>query len=130
MAFCDIDGAMDNAEQYVKFVVRRVLETCSSDIDFFTKFVDPTLRERLTKVVSVPFHRLSYRDAVALLQEEIAKDPSKWEYKDVKFGSDLQTEHERWLAEKKFQSAVFVHHYPRSIKSFYMKDSADGETVD
>lgn len=130
MAFCDLFGAMNNAEGYVQSVVKYALDTCSDDIDFFTKFVDQSLKERLVKLVEKPFHRIAYKDAIKLLQDEIAKDPSKWNYTDVKFGTDLQTEHERWLAETKFQSCVFVHNYPRGIKAFYMKDNVDGETVD
>jgi asparaginyl-tRNA synthetase len=67
---------------------------------------------------------------VALLQQEIARDPSKWAYPEVSFGTDLQTEHERWLAEQHFHSCVFVHNYPRGIKAFYMRDNQDGRTVD
>lgn len=130
MAFCDLFGAMDNAESYVKHVVKYALDSCPTDIEFFTKFVDSTLNDRLTKLVSTPFHRVAYKDAIKLLQDEIAKDPTKWNYTDVQFGTDLQTEHERWLAETKFQSCVFVHNYPRNIKAFYMKDNSDGETVD
>lgn len=130
MAFCDLFGAMDNAENYVKSIVKYALETCPSDIEFFDKFVDKTLQSRLQKLVDTPFQKVSYKEAILLLQTEIAKDPSKWNYTDVKFGTDLQTEHERWLAETKFQSCVFVHNYPKEIKAFYMRDNADGETVD
>ena len=92
-------------------------------------FVDKELLGRLTKLVEQPFARVSYTEAVGLLQAEIAKDPSKWEYPDVEFGKDLSTEHERWLAEKHFQTAVFVYNYPKSIKAFYMRDNDDGKTV-
>ncbi|KAJ1437472.1 asparaginyl-tRNA synthetase, partial [Ochromonadaceae sp. CCMP2298] len=89
------------------------------------------LLARLQKLVDQPFARVSYRSAIALLKVEIAKDPSKWAYPDVTFGTDLQTEHERWLAEVHFGSCVFVHNYPRMIKSFYMRDSdEDPGTVD
>jgi asparaginyl-tRNA synthetase len=130
MAFTDLFAAMTNAEDFVKHVIKHALETCPEDIAFFEKFMDKTLNERLKKLIEQPFVRLPYRDAVTLLQEEIAKDPSKWQYPEVKFGTDFQTEHERWLAEKKFNSCVFVHNYPRNIKAFYMRDNADGETVD
>jgi asparaginyl-tRNA synthetase len=73
--------------------------------------------------------KVSYTDAIKLLQEEINKDKSKWQYPDVVFGTDLQTEQERWLAETKFQSCVFVHNYPREIKAFYMRDNIDGKTL-
>jgi asparaginyl-tRNA synthetase len=130
MAFADLPAAMDNAEAYVKFIISHVLEHCGMDLDFFAKFLDKDLLNRLQKLVREPFVRVAYSDAILLLQEEIHKDPSKWVYPDVNFGTDLQTEHERWLAETKFQSCVFVHNYPRSIKAFYMRDNADGRTVD
>jgi asparaginyl-tRNA synthetase len=85
----------------------------------------------LHRVVEAPFAIVSYSDAIEMLQKAIREDPSKWQYPDVAFGVDLSTEHERWLAEVKFNgSCVFVHNYPRRIKSFYMRDNADGETVD
>ena len=85
--------------------------------------------ERLDAVVNRPFARVRYEDAVVMLQEEIAKDPSKWEYPEVVFGTDLATEHERWLAEEAFGTATFVYDYPKEIKSFYMRDNEDGKTV-
>lgn len=131
MAFADLDSAMDNAEAMLKSVVQDVLEKCPSDLEFFQNFYDKGLKERLQKLVSQPFARVSYREAIGFLQEEIAKDPSKWQFPDVTFGTDLATEHERWLAETKFNSAVFVYNYPKSIKAFYMRDNDEdgGETV-
>jgi asparaginyl-tRNA synthetase len=131
MAFADLDSAMDNAEGMVKFVVKHVLDSCDEDLTFFNKFYDKELKTRLTKVVDQPFARVAYRDAIGFLQEEIAKDPSKWQFPDVEFGTDLATEHERWLAETKFESAVFVYNYPKKIKAFYMRDNDEdgGETV-
>jgi asparaginyl-tRNA synthetase len=108
MAFADLWAAMTNAEAFVKHVIKYAMDTCADDIGFFEKFVDKDLPARLGKVVSEPFVRLAYKDAVVLLQEEIAKDPSKWQYPDVKFGTDFQTEHERWLAETKFQVRLGV----------------------
>lgn len=130
MAFADLWAAMDNAESFVKHVVSYAIRTCSEDLTFFEKFSDKSLTERLNKLVEQPFIRIAYRDAIKLLQQEIARDPKKWQFPDVQFGTDLATEHERWLAESKFKSCVFVHNYPRKIKSFYMRDNADGETVD
>ncbi|KAL7572918.1 hypothetical protein ACA910_004562 [Epithemia clementina (nom. ined.)] len=131
MAFADLQSAMTNAEAMLKFVVHRVLDRCEDDLTFFQSFYDKGLKVRLHKLVSQPFVRISYREAIEYLQQEIAKDPSKWQYPDVKFGTDLATEHERWLAETKFESAVFVYDYPKSIKAFYMRDNDDdgGETV-
>jgi asparaginyl-tRNA synthetase len=131
MAFADLQTAMNNAEQMLKFVVAHVLETCPEDLKFFQGFYDKGLNERLEKLVNQPFVRISYREAVGFLQEEIAKDPSKWQFPEVVFGTDLATEHERWLAETKFDSAVFVYNYPKAIKAFYMRDNDEdgGETV-
>ena len=131
MAFADLESTMENAEQMLKFVVKHVLDNCEEDLTFFGKFYDKGLNERLKKLVSQPFARVSYREAIGYLQEEIAKDPSKWQFPDVEFGTDLATEHERWLAETKFESAVFVYNYPKHIKAFYMRDNDEdgGETV-
>lgn len=131
MAFADLASAMQNAEEMLKFVVKHILENCSEDLNFFGQFYDKGLQERLQKLVDKPFARVSYREAIAFLQEEIAKDPSKWQFPEVEFGTDLATEHERWLAETKFNSAVFVYNYPKAIKAFYMRDNDQdgGETV-
>ena len=131
MAFADLTSAMDNAEAMLKSVVGVALEKCDEDLTFFSKFFDKGLKDRLEKLVNKPFVRVSYRDAITYLQEEIAKDPSKWQFPEVEFGTDLATEHERWLAETKFESAVFVYNYPKSIKAFYMRDNDEdgGETV-
>jgi len=127
IAFCDLDGAMTNAEQMLKHCVRHVLETCQEDLEFFANFYDKKLLERLQKLVDQPFARVEYGEAIAMLQKEIAKDPSKWQFPDVEFGTDLATEHERWLAESKFDSAVFCYNYPKSIKAFYMRDNNEDE---
>ena len=131
MAFADLTSAMDNAESMLKYTVGKALEKCGEDLTFFGNFYDKGLKEKLDNVVNKPFARVSYRDAITYLQEEIAKDPSKWQFPDVEFGTDLSTEHERWLAESKFNSCVFVYNYPKSIKAFYMRDNEEdgGETV-
>ncbi|GAX27501.1 asparaginyl-tRNA synthetase [Fistulifera solaris] len=131
MAFADLQTAMENAEQLLKYTVSHVLKNCQEDLTFFSSFYDKELLDRLQKLVDQPFARVSYREAIAYLQEEIAKDPSKWQYPHVEFGTDLATEHERWLAETKFESCVFVYNYPAAIKAFYMRanDEDNGETV-
>jgi asparaginyl-tRNA synthetase len=131
MAFADLTSAMDNAEAMLKSVVGEVLEKCDEDLEFFIKFFDKGLKDRLQKLANKPFVRVSYREAIGYLQEEIAKDPTKWQFPEVEFGTDLATEHERWLAETKFESAVFVYNYPKKIKAFYMRDNDEdgGETV-
>eukprot|EP00607_Mallomonas_marina_P011064 CAMPEP_0182424800 /NCGR_PEP_ID=MMETSP1167-20130531/11065_1 /TAXON_ID=2988 /ORGANISM="Mallomonas Sp, Strain CCMP3275" /LENGTH=511 /DNA_ID=CAMNT_0024604893 /DNA_START=149 /DNA_END=1684 /DNA_ORIENTATION=+ len=132
MAFADMWEAMTNAENFIKYIIKYTLKTCEADLLFFQKFFDKTLIDRLQSLIdpNKSFARISYRDAIKLLQEEIEKDPSKWQFPDVSFGTDLSTEHERWLAEVKFKSCVFVHNYPKNIKAFYMRDNDDGETVD
>ena len=120
---------MDNAEAFVKHVVKHAMDTCPADIDFFGKFQDKELPARLATIVDEKFARVRYEDAIEMLQAEIAKDPSKWEYPEVEFGTDLATEHERWLSETAFGRATFVYDYPKSIKAFYMRDNEDGRTV-
>lgn len=120
---------MDRAEAYIKFAVNHALGACEDDLQFFQKFQDKGLMKRLEDLVEKPFLRLPYKEAITLLQEEIAKDPSKWKFPDVEFGTDLATEHERWLAEEYFGGCVFVYNYPRAIKSFYMRDG-EGDDAD
>ncbi|CAM9437407.1 unnamed protein product, partial [Phaeothamnion confervicola] len=129
MAFADLQDDMDNAEAFVKSVVSHVLRECREDLEFFAKFYDKRLFERLEQLVGQPFARVTYTDAVEMLQAEIKKDPSKWQFPYVQFGTDLQTEHERWLAEVHYDAATFVYNYPREIKAFYMRDNEDGRTV-
>jgi asparaginyl-tRNA synthetase len=131
MAFADLESAMNNAEQMLKFVVNQVLTQCSEDLTFFQQFYDKGLMDRLQTLVAKPFVRISYREAIHLLSDEISKDEGKWQFPRVEFGTDLATEHERWLADTKFRSAVFVYNYPKQIKAFYMRDNDDdnGETV-
>ena len=123
MAFTDLFAAMGNAEAFVKYVVGYALAHCPEDLSFFEKYNDSSLKSRLETLVHQPFARISYAQAIQLLQVEIRKDPRKWQFPRVEFGTDLSTEHERWLAEKHFQSCVFVYNYPRAIKSFYMRDN-------
>jgi asparaginyl-tRNA synthetase len=131
LAFADLSLAMDNAEELVKFVTKEIIISCSEEMEFFNKFIKKGISERISSITrDEPFHRISYRDAIKLLQSEIKKNRNKWKYPNVEFGIDLQTEHERWLAESHFNGCVFVHNYPRKIKPFYMRDNADGETVD
>lgn len=124
MAFADLKDDMDNAEAMIKSVIGYVLEHCPDEIAFFNQFFDKGLVERLKNVVSSEFGRISYTDAVEILQ----KHNDKFEYK-VEWGSDLQTEHERFLTEEVFKKPVFVTDYPKEIKSFYMRLNDDGKTV-
>ena len=124
MAFCDLDGNMDITEALVKYVVSGVLENCSEDIALFANFVDKTLMKTLTSLRDDTYVRLAYRDAIEILQSA-KKD---FEY-PVAFGTDLQSEHERYLAEEHFKKPVFLYNYPKGIKPFYMRVNDDGETV-
>ena len=124
MAFCDLAGDMDVAEAMIKHIIRRVLERCPDEIDFFNSFVDKGLRERLEHVASSDFGRVSYTDAVEILK----KNNDKFDYK-VEWGTDLQTEHERYLTEEIFRKPLFVTDYPKEIKAFYMRLNDDGKTV-
>lgn len=124
MAFCDLDGDMDHAEELVKYLVNHAMEYCKEDLDLFMRFVDKTLGPRLETLVSKPFARLSYTDAVEILK----KSGKKFEY-PVAYGIDLQSEHERFLAEEHFKTPVFLTDYPKEIKPFYMRMNDDGKTV-
>ncbi|MES2996401.1 MAG: asparagine--tRNA ligase [Verrucomicrobiota bacterium] len=124
IAFCDLEGDMTLAEELVKFLVREMLENSGGDLEFFAKFVDKELIERLRFVAEKPFARVSYTDAVALLQTS----GETFSY-PVEYGLNLQSEHERWLAEIHFQQPVTVFNYPKEIKPFYMRLNEDGKTV-
>ena len=124
MAFCDLDGDLACMEAMVKHIIRRVLEKCPEEINFFNSFVDKGLKERLEHVASSDFGRISYTEAVEILQ----KNNDQFDYK-VAWGTDLQTEHERYLTEQVFKRPVFVTDYPKEIKGFYMRLNDDGKTV-
>ncbi len=124
IAFADLNDDMDLAESYLKFVIRKVLDNCTEEIPFFDKFVSKGLIQRLEGTIKNPFERITYTDAVDIL----LKANKKFEY-PVKWGLDLQSEHERYLTEEHFKCPVLVKNYPRDIKAFYMRDNDDGLTV-
>ncbi|MBR1497148.1 MAG: asparagine--tRNA ligase [Oscillospiraceae bacterium] len=124
MAWADLDDDLECMEAMVKFIIRRVMERCPQELDFFNSFVDKGLRERLEHVASSDFARVSYTEAVELLQ----KSGHKFDY-PVSWGIDLQTEHERYLTEEIYKKPVFVTDYPKDIKAFYMRLNDDGKTV-
>ncbi len=124
MAFTDLSGYMHNAEAMIKYVIQTVLEKCPDEINFFNSFVDKGLKERLELVANSDFGRVSYTEAVEILK----KNNDKFDYK-VEWGTDLQTEHERYLTEQVYQRPVFVTDYPKEIKAFYMRQNDDGKTV-
>lgn len=124
IAFADLKDDMALAEDMIKYLIKYVKETIPEDLEFFNSFVDNTLLERLQNVLDSDFGHVTYTEAVALLEKENAS----FAY-PVKWGSDLQTEHERFLTEKIFKKPVFVTDYPKDIKAFYMRLNDDGKTV-
>jgi asparaginyl-tRNA synthetase len=124
MAFCDITGDMDMAESFLKNVIARVLENCREDMEFFDKWVDKGRLSMLEGVVSSTFTRISYTEAIDALLK--ANEP--FEY-PVKWGIDLQSEHERYLTEKVYKNPIILTGFPKEIKAFYMKLNEDGKTV-
>ena len=124
IAFADLNDDMELAEAMVKYIINSVLERCPQEMAFFNAFVDKGLLERLHNVVSNDFDRVSYTEAVEILQ----KSGRKFDY-PVQWGIDLQTEHERYLTEEVYQKPIFVTDYPKDIKAFYMRLNDDGKTV-
>ncbi|HPX00051.1 MAG TPA: asparagine--tRNA ligase [Sedimentibacter sp.] len=124
IAFADINDNMDLAEDMVKYVVNYVLENAREEMEFFNSFVEKGLLDKLYNVVNSEFGRITYTDAVDILM----KNNDNFEY-PVKWGTDIQTEHERYLSEKIFKRPVFAVDYPKEIKAFYMRMNEDNKTV-
>ena len=124
MAFCDLNGNMDLAEEIVKYLIRDIQEHCPEELGLFAKFVDQELLARLDFVLERKFQRVSYTEAIELLK----KSGEKFEF-PVEYGLNLQSEHERWLTEKHFKCPVTLFNYPKEIKPFYMRLNDDDKTV-
>lgn len=124
IAFADLADDMDLAEDMLKYIINYCLDNAPEEMEFFNKFVDKGLLDRLHNVVENEFKRITYTEAIELLK----KNNDKFEY-PVEWGSDLQTEHERYLTETLFKRPVMVTDYPKDIKAFYMKQNPDGKTV-
>jgi len=124
MAFCDLSGNMDLAEAFLKAVFRAVLERCPDDMAFFAERIDASAIETLQHIIDAPFERLAYTEAVEILQ----RSGRSFEF-PVRWGADLQSEHERYLAEEHIRRPVIVTDYPASIKPFYMYVNDDEKTV-
>ena len=124
MAFCDLEGDMDLAEDFMKFLVKDVLENNEGDLTIFEKFIDKGLRPRLEKLASSGFGRMTYTEAV----DQLLKSGKKFDY-PVEWGVNLQSEHERYLCEEVVKGPLTVYDYPKSIKPFYMRTNDDGKTV-
>ncbi len=124
MAFFDLNDDMDLEEEFIKYLLNWALTKCTEDMDFFEKRIQPGITAQLEHVVNTPFKRISYTDAVA----ELEKHNAEFEF-PIEWGKELQTEHERYLTEKIFNSPVMVYNYPKDVKAFYMKQNDDGKTV-
>ena len=124
MAFCNLEGDMDLAEDFIQFLVKDVLENNEGDLEIFAKFVDKGLRQRLEGLVGGGFERMSYTEAV----EQLIVSGQKFDY-PVQWGANLQSEHERYLCEEVVKGPLTVYNYPKSIKPFYMRANDDGKTV-
>jgi asparaginyl-tRNA synthetase len=124
MAFCDLGGCMDLAEEFLKNVTEGIIEHCPEDLALFAKFVKPDLMQTLDIILSQTFMRLSYTEGIEILakHEKEFENPIRW-------GDDLQSEHERFLAERYFQKPVLLFDYPETIKPFYMRLNEDQKTV-
>lgn len=124
MAFADLSDDMDMAESMVKYIIKNVMENCPEELEFLNKFVDTGLLDRLNNVVNSEFVRLTYTEAITILE----KNKSNFEF-PVFWGCDLQSEHERYLTEVVYKKPVFLTDYPKEIKAFYMRLNDDGKTV-
>ena len=124
MAFADLNDMMDVAEDMVKYILNYVMEKAPEEMEFFNKFIDKGLLDRLHHVVNSDFQRVTYTEAVELLE----KSGADFQY-PVYWGVDLATEHERYLTEQIFKKPIFVTDYPKEIKAFYMRANEDGKTV-
>ena len=124
IAFADLNDNMNLAEEMVKYLINYIRQNCPAEMEFFNKFIDKTLAERLDNVAGSEFKRLTYTEAIEILKK--AKEKFKY---PVKWGIDLQTEHERYLTEREFNKPIFVTDYPAKIKAFYMRLNDDGKTV-
>lgn len=124
IAFADLNDDQELAEAYLKSILEHVLKNCIEDLEFFEKMISPGLIERLKHIVETPFERASYTEAIKILE----KSGKSFEF-PVKWGLDLQSEHERYLAEEYFSKPVIVTDFPKEIKAFYMRGNEDGKTV-
>ncbi|MFQ6008984.1 MAG: asparagine--tRNA ligase, partial [Candidatus Zixiibacteriota bacterium] len=124
MAWAELEDAMDLAEDFVKFLFQYALEECAEEMNFFGKWVDESVRQTLEEIIQAEFERVTYTEAIKVLESS----QEKFEF-PIKWGLDLQTEHERFLTEKVFQKPLIVHDYPEAIKPFYMRVNDDGKTV-
>ncbi len=124
VCFAEIDDIIEIAEDFIKYIIKNVMDNCPEEINFFNQWVEKGLIEKLTLVLQSDFVKLDYTDAVEILK----KSGKDFKY-PVEWGCDLQSEHEKYLTEERFKKPVFIVNYPADIKAFYMKQNADGKTV-
>ena len=124
MAFCDLAGNAELAEDFLKYVLSYILDKCAEDFEFINQWIEPGILESLQKIVTSSFERMTYSDAITVLE----KSGKKFEYPHT-WGSDLQTEHERYITEEYVKAPVFLINYPKEIKAFYMRLNEDEKTV-
>jgi len=123
IAFCDLNGDMDIMEDMLKYIVKYVLDNASTEIDFFDKFVEKGLKEKLTKLINSNFTRIDHEEVITILKNADVK----WEF-EPEYGEDIAKEHEKYITEY-FDGPVFIKNWPKDIKAFYMKQNDDGKTV-
>lgn len=124
VAFADLDEVADLGAEYIQYMIKHALKHCKSELEFFNKFIEKGLLDKLNNVANSDFKKITYTEAVEIIQ----KSGKKFEFK-VEWGSDLQTEHEKYLTDEHFKCPVIVTDYPKEIKAFYMKQNSDGKTV-
>ncbi len=123
IAFCDLNGDMDIMEEMLKYVVKYVLDNCPNEMNFFDKFVENGLKDKLNKLINSNFTRIDHDEVISILK----KAPVKWEF-EPNYGEDIAKEHEKYITEY-FNGPVFIKNWPKDIKAFYMKQNPDGKTV-
>ena len=128
LAFADLDDDMECIESCIKFCIKYVLDHCPDEMEFFNKWIDKGVLDKLHKVLQADFRKMEYTEGIALLQKAVAEG-HKFVNNKIEWGMDLQSEHERYLTEEVVGGPVFLYNYPKEIKAFYMKENDDGKTV-
>lgn len=128
IAFADLYDDIDLIQDFLKYITKYVMEQCPDEIEFFNARIDKTLKQRLNDFVNKPFTVVEYKEAIEILNKANAEG-HKFNNENIKFGLDLESEHERYLTEEVYKGPIFLINYPKDIKAFYMKQNADGETV-
>jgi asparaginyl-tRNA synthetase len=128
IAFADLDDDMDLMESFLKYIISYVLDNCKDEMDFFERFFEKGLKEKLKHVVDTPFKKMTYTEGIELLKKAV-NSGVKFENNEISRGMDLQSEHERYLTEEVAKGPLFLIDYPKEIKAFYMKLNSNGKTV-